>query len=145
MTSRRKSREMALQILYQMDFVELAPEKAIDVFCNSFATDDLDCEFIARLVTGVLENMDDIDEILSGISSKWRLDRMCTTDRNILRMSAFEIRYCQDIPPKVTISEAVEIGKRFGTEESGAFINGLLHNLITQTGGSVSPPADGGA
>jgi N utilization substance protein B len=142
MTSRRKSREMALQILYQMDFVDLAPEKAIDVFCSSFATDDLDCEFIARLVTGVLENMDAIDRILSGISSKWRLDRMCTTDRNILRMSAFEIRYCADIPPKVTISEAVEIGKRFGTEESGAFINGLLHNLITQAGG-LSPPEGG--
>ncbi len=122
---------MALQILYQMDFVELPAQKAIDLFCAHFATEDLDCEFISRLVEGVLSHKEKIDQIVSDLSERWRINRMCTTDRNIIRLAAFEIIYCPDIPPKVSISEAVEIGKRFGTEESGAFINGILHALLT--------------
>lgn len=122
---------MALQILYQMDFVELPPEKAIELFCTHFASEDLDCEFIFRLVDGVLIHKSKIDKAISNLSSKWRINRMCATDRNIIRLAAFEILFCPDIPPKVSISEAVEIGKRFGTEESGAFINGILHALLT--------------
>jgi len=133
-TSRRKSREMALQILYQMDFVKLLPQKAIDLFCVHFASEDLDCGFISRLVEGVLSHNVEIDKVISELSEKWRINRMCTTDRNIIRLAAFEILYCPDIPPKVSISEAVEIGKRFGTEESGAFINGILHSLLTYPG-----------
>ncbi len=131
MTSRRKSRELALQILYQMDFVELPAQKAIDLFCDHFASEELDCTFISRLVEGVLKYREEIDRIITDLSERWRINRMCTTDRNIIRLAAFEILYCPDIPPKVSISEAVEIGKRFGTEESGAFINGILHALLT--------------
>jgi len=130
--SRRKSREMALQILYQMDFVALSPQKAIELFCDHFASENLDCEFISRLVEGVLGHREEIDRIVSELSRRWRINRMCVTDRNIIRLAAFEILYCPDIPPKVSISEAVEIGKRFGTEESGAFINGILHALLTR-------------
>jgi len=125
---------MALQILYQMDFVKLPPQKAIDLFCAHFASEDLDCEFISRLVEGVLSHNVEIDKVISELSEKWRINRMCTTDRNIIRLAAFEILYCPDIPPKVSISEAVEVGKRFGTEESGAFINGILHSLLTYPG-----------
>ena len=123
---------MALQILYQMDFVELSPEKAIELFCDHFASEDLDCEFISMLVEGVLVHKREIDKVISELSERWRINRMCTTDRNIIRMAAFEILYCSEIPPKVSISEAVEIGKRFGTEESGGFINGILHALLTR-------------
>ena len=122
---------MTLQILYQMDFVTLPPEQAIELFCVHFASDDLDCDFITRLVEGVLSHREEIDAAISDLSSKWRINRMCTTDRNIIRLAAYEILFCPDIPPKVSISEAVEIGKRFGTEESGAFINGILHALLT--------------
>ncbi len=124
---------MALQILYQMDFVDIPPKKAIELFCDHFASRDLDCDFIFRLVEGVLAHRTEIDREISALSSKWRIDRMCTTDRNIIRLAAFEILFCPDIPPKVSISEAVEIGKRFGTEESGAFINGILHALLTNS------------
>ncbi len=132
MTSRRKSREMALQILYQMDFVNVPPQKAIELFCDHFASQDLDCDFIFRLVEGVSGHREEIDQAISSLSSKWRISRMCTTDRNIIRMAAFEILYCPDIPPKASITEAVEIGKRFGTEGSGVFINGILHALLTR-------------
>ncbi len=118
-----------------MDFVELSPQKAIDLFCAHFATEDLDCAFISRLVEGVLAHRAEIDRVVSELSKRWRINRMCTTDRNIIRLAAFEILYCPDIPPKVSISEAVEIGKRFGTEESGAFINGILHALLTRPEG----------
>jgi N utilization substance protein B len=132
---------MALQILYQMDFVELSPEKAIDLFCAHFASEDLDCEFISMLVEGVLNNKEEIDRIITELSERWRINRMCTTDRNIIRMAAFEILYCPEIPPKASISEAVEIGKRFGTEESGAFINGILHALLTRSAEAVDEAA----
>jgi len=93
---------MALQILYQMDFVELPAQKAIDLFCAHFASEDLDCEFISRLVEGVLSHKEKIDQIVSDLSERWRINRMCTTDRNIIRLAAFEIIYCPDIPPKVS-------------------------------------------
>ncbi len=132
MTSRRKSREMALQILYQIDFVPFPAEKAVKLFCEHFSSDNLNCEFVSYLVEGVLSHKEEIDALISSLSSKWRIDRMCSTDRNIIRLATFEILYCPDIPPKVSISEAIEIGKRFGTLDSGAFINGILHALLTR-------------
>ena len=130
-----------MQILYQLDFVELPAEKAIELFCDHFASEDLDCEFISRLVEGVLNHKPEIDRVVSELSERWRINRMCTTDRNIIRLAAFEILHCPDIPPKVSISEAVEIGKRFGTEESGAFINGILHALLTRPANKASETA----
>jgi len=82
-----------------------------------------------RLVLGVLEHCQEIDRLIKKYSKNWRLDRMNIIDRAILRMATFELLYCEEIPPKVTLNEAIELGKRFGSEDSGSFINGILDRI----------------
>ena len=81
------------------------------------------------LVLGVLEHRKEIDRLIEKYSKNWRLDRMPIIDRAILRMGTFELLYCGEIPPKVTLNEAIELGKRFGSENSGSFINGILDRI----------------
>jgi len=86
-------------------------------------------DFIKRLVQGVLEHCPELDRLIEEYSEHWRLDRIDMIDRNILRMALFELLYCEEIPPKVTINEAIDLGKRFGSEDSGSFINGILDRV----------------
>jgi len=85
--------------------------------------------FFHHLVNGVREHRHAIDTAIERFSSNWKLSRMSCVDRNILRIAVFELLFCADIPPKVSINEAIDVGKRFGTEESGAFINGILDSI----------------
>lgn len=137
MGTRRQARECALQMLYQMDVGGLDVEAAIAGFWKSNESDVEVRSFADGLVRGVVADIEDIDQLLSGHSTNWKLSRMAAVDKNILRMAAFELTRRSDIPIKVTINEAVEIAKRFGTAESGAFVNGILDNIAR----IVSKPA----
>ncbi len=95
-------------------------------------------EFAERIVLGVLEHSQELDGLIERYSEHWRLDRMNIVDRNILRMATFELLHCDDIPPKVTLNEAIDLGKRFGSEDSGSFINGILDRI--QKEAIKSPP-----
>ena len=86
-------------------------------------------DFSARIIRGVEEHRGDLDRIIEKYSSHWKIDRMAHVDRNILRIAVYELLYCDDIPPKVAINEAIDIGKKFGSEDSGAFINGVLDKI----------------
>jgi N utilization substance protein B len=126
---RRRSREFALQVLYQL---EISKEDAIRVltqFQDHFFKGAEGDSFVERLVLGVSEHRQEIDHLIEQYSENWRLDRMNIIDRNILRMAAFELLYCEDIPPKVTLNEAIDLGKRYGTDDSGGFINGILDRI----------------
>ncbi|MBI4228417.1 MAG: transcription antitermination factor NusB [Deltaproteobacteria bacterium] len=137
MGKRRRARELTLQFLYQYDSIretnseQLDLKEQIDLFwsANDTKINDEVKEFATVLITGSCENMDGIDCIISQYSTHWRLSRMPTVDRNILRMAIYELAYLRNIPPPVTINEAVELAKRFGTEESGSFINGILDRI----------------
>ena len=98
---------------------------------------------IRCLPLGVREKRAELDRLLKRHSENWRLDRMSPVDRNILRLAAFEMQYCADVPPKAAMNEAIDLGKRFGSEESGAFINGILDSLFIeiQSGGREAKPA----
>lgn len=126
---RRRGRELALQVLYQIDVTSRDVAEALKLFWENFATNEEARSFCERLVRGVVEHRDEIDGLIERYAQHWKVSRMTRTDRNILRMAAYELAYCPDIPPKVTINEAVEIGKRFGSEDSGAFINGILDQI----------------
>ena len=82
-----------------------------------------------RLVLGVLEHCQEIDRLIEKYSENWRLVRMNIIDRAILRMAIFELLYCEEIPPKATLNEAIELGKRYGSKDSGSFINGILDRI----------------
>lgn len=134
---RRRARELALQFLYQHDALSessgenLYPEEQLSLFWERSDTpvpEDMK-EFSSVLILGACKNLAHIDDIIGRFSEHWRLSRMSKIDRNILRLSIYELVYLSDIPPAVTINEAVELGKRFGTEESGSFINGILDKI----------------
>lgn len=138
MGTRRQARELALQFLYQVDSLkessgnsENSVEELLSLFWdgNEIAIDNDTKEFCCVLVMGSCSNLNKIDEIISKYSEHWRLKRMSTIDRNILRIAIYELLYLSNIPAPVTINEAVELGKRFGTGESGSFINGILDRI----------------
>ncbi len=131
MGSRRQSRELALQALFFLDVSKGDADKNLQAFCDERPeelTDEVK-PFFLDLVHGVLAGMDEIDGLLNQYSKNWKLSRMSVVDRNIMRMAVFEILKREDIPATVSINEAVEIGKIYGTRESGPFINGILDRI----------------
>jgi N utilization substance protein B len=129
MGSRRKSRELAMQVLYYMDMRQDDSDEMLHRFCDNFAPHKKATPFFFRLVKGVIQAKSEIDAVIESFSDNWKLTRMSCVDRNIIRIAAYELLCCHDIPPKVAINEAIDVGKKFGTEESGAFINGILDSI----------------
>lgn len=129
MGSRRKSRECALQLLYQVEMGGQDLKDAASLYWQSHDTEEDIKNFADQLVEGVSGHLEEIDDVLSVFSTNWKISRMASIDKNILRIAIYELMHCPDIPVKVTINEAVEIAKCFGTAESGAFVNGILDNV----------------
>ena len=135
---RRKSRELALQFLFSHDFQEHvnAPESVeanFDRFCLFFDVDQKALPYGHRLVAGIHGCRDAIDKILADHSHNWRVERMSSVDRNILRIAVYEMQYVDDAPAQVAINEALEIAKRYSIDESVAFINGILDAIQAST------------
>ena len=125
-------RELALQVLFQLDMTKQDAAQAFTQIKEHFTKREEDHEFAERIVLGIVKHSKEIDHLIERFSENWRIDRMSIIDRNILRMAIFELLYCEDIPPKVTINEAIDLGKRFGSEESGSFVNGLLDRIRSE-------------
>ncbi len=131
MKKRRKSRQSALQVLYQWDLASQDARKALLRFESRSSSKEGIDPFLEKLVQGVLDHCQEIDRLIEQYSEHWRLGRIAPIDRNILRIAIFELVYCDEIPPKVTLNEAVELGKEYGSDESGSFINGILDRILT--------------
>jgi transcription antitermination factor NusB len=130
MRKRTKSRESALKILYQAEITRREIHVTVTNFWARFDTIDKNVqEFTERLADGVEKNLLDIDKKISHYATNWQLKRMAIIDRNILRIGVFELLYASDIPPKVTINEAVELAKKYGDLESSKFVNGILDKI----------------
>ena len=136
---RRRGRECALQLLYQLDVLAALESRSgvtdelraeVAGFWDNFDLEEGgDRSFVERIVYGVIEVIEDLDKAISEASSNWKLPRMANVDRNLLRLAGYEILYCPDIPRAASINEAVEIAKRFSGNEAGSFINGVLDQL----------------
>ncbi|MBS3918660.1 MAG: transcription antitermination factor NusB [Deltaproteobacteria bacterium] len=129
MGKRRRSREFALQVLYQFEITKQNALQAMVQLRENFMPEEGEDEFAKQIVLGVMEHQREIDRLIEERSEHWRLDRMTIVDRNILRIAIFELLYCSEVPPKVTLNEAIDLGKRYGSEESGNFINGILDRI----------------
>jgi transcription antitermination factor NusB len=140
MGNRRKARELVTQVLFHMEYNPGDPEKNFELICNNFNAPRSLRLFAKELIKGICENRDHIDNIIQKSSKNWKMGRMSKVDRSILRLSVYEMFFLDDIPPKVSIDEAVELGKKFGTEESGSFINGILDNVYIR---NIKDDADG--
>ncbi|MEO8268077.1 MAG: transcription antitermination factor NusB [Aureliella sp.] len=146
MTTRRRAREIVLQLLYEED---LHPEQNAKV-ADQFLTKRLHgnrplVEFARKLFHNVVANRKELDKALSSKAANWSLRRMAAIDRNVLRLGAYEI-LMTDTPGRVVINEAVELAKRYGDRQSGQFVNGILDRVLHQTASSLTdmdPPHDG--
>jgi transcription antitermination factor NusB len=130
MRKRTQSREYALKILYQAELTRREIHAAAENFWDEFASVDKHVQiFTGRLTSGIEENLQRIDDKISQHATNWQLKRMAVIDRNVLRIGVFELLYAPDIPPKVTINEAVDLAKKYGDLESGKFVNGILDKI----------------
>jgi len=134
MRKRTKARQLALQILYQIDITQDDSSVSLDNFWQSKTQeeDSVDStvkQFTLELVKGIQEHHQIIDRKIAEYAKNWELKRMAVVDRNILRQACFEILYRPDIPPKVAINEAIELAKRFSGVEAGKFVNGILDKI----------------
>ena len=129
MKKRSRGRELALQFLYQVD---LRGEEILDEQDDYLRSEESDREarvFAKRLIAGTREHLDSLNETIQSVAQNWDIGRMAVVDRNVLRLATYELLHCDDIPPKVAINEAIELGKRYSTQNSGAFINGILDKI----------------
>jgi N utilization substance protein B len=129
MGERRRAREAALQILYQLEFGTAEPAAAVRSFWKSKRAPEATREYSRWLVRGILEHRDDLDEAIQKISKNWRVARMSLVDRNILRLAAFELSYARPTAPAIVINEAIEIAKKYSSPEAAVFVNGILDAL----------------
>jgi N utilization substance protein B len=139
MTRRSRGREVALQVLYQLE--QNSGFKAADVrrfIDRRLLGDEKLVEFTLELISGVKEHQAEIDEMIRQVAENWRLDRMAAIDRNILRLGAFEMLFQPEVPAKVAINEALELAKRYSTAQSSRFVNGILDKVY-----QVKTPAEG--
>jgi N utilization substance protein B len=126
---RTRARERALQALYQIDVAAAGIDEALAAFWKSFEPTEREVQALAeQLVRGVAADRRLVDDLIEGVSTNWRLDRMAKVDRNVLRLAAWEL-VKGDAPVKVIINEAIELGKKYGSESTGAFVNGVLDKV----------------
>ncbi len=140
--SRRQAREAAFQILYKLDGQPAEyetwlsdPSKMARELASHFAhflVPEAQREFAAELAAGALRERQKTDEIIQGARTEWKLSRMAAVDRNLLRLAVYELTHFHDIPPSVTINEAIELAKQFGEADSAGFINGVLDQVARE-------------
>ncbi|PKN60945.1 MAG: transcription antitermination factor NusB [Deltaproteobacteria bacterium HGW-Deltaproteobacteria-11] len=172
MHDRRKAREVALQVLYELDLAKTDVQEAVSLFWShftapeevfepfwdyfdnpedarkqrikSFAVSSKAKLFSILLIEGAWQKRQELDKIISDCSEHWSISRMSKVDRSILRMAVYELLYCDDVPPKVTLNEAIDLGKTYGSENSGSFINGILDALYVKLQQTVKKPDKSG-
>jgi N utilization substance protein B len=142
MGARRKARELALQMLFQYDIAGNDPAMIIETFEDLQRVRPNIRDFAVKILRGTIEKMSEIDAILVEQADNWRLSRMPVVDRNIIRMSIYELLFLSDTPKLVIIDEAIEIAKKFGTEKSSQFINGILDGILKRYNLNKTAPAD---
>jgi transcription antitermination protein NusB len=137
--SRRRAREVALQVLYSLDAnPEQDASAALSFYFDRFASEDdggesdelVDRSFVEKLVREVTDRRPALDELLQQVSRNWRIERIARVERTILRMALFELAHRPDVPPAVAINEAIELAKKFGAADAPAFVNGILDSAL---------------
>jgi N utilization substance protein B len=134
MGARTTGREAALQMIFALEANGSSAERVINQFWRETPGDPEGREYAERMVRGVATDLEKVDGAIRKASTNWRLERMARVDRNVLRLGAWELAQIDDVPRAVILDEAVELAKRFGSEDSGSFVNGVLDRIATDLG-----------
>jgi N utilization substance protein B len=132
--TRRLGRELALQALYALDINPMDTHRFLAIFWENNPSPAEARNFAGQLIEGILSHRTDLDALIKSKAQHWALSRMALVDLNLIRLAAYELLYRDDIPKKVIINEAVEIAKKFGSEDSPAFVNGILDEIPVPVG-----------
>ncbi len=127
---RRKSRELALRVLYQLETNSTNPQIALENYCSIFPYKQDVVNYAEQIMLGVRANKDAIDSYIQEACDHWKINRIAFVDKNILRIGIYEMLFSEDVPPKVAIDESIELAKKYGNEDSGNFINGVLDRVF---------------
>jgi len=130
MGKRRKARELAICLLYQLEFHPGRSAEAIEIFWQQHPNSPETREFAQSLVMGVREHLDQIDGLIGRLAEHWSINRIALVEKNILRLGIYELLFREDIPKKVAVNEAIEIAKSYASADSGKFINGILDRVM---------------
>lgn len=130
MDKRTRARELAMQALYQLDIQGPDVFELLGRFLAENTDDDSIRELASDWTRGTWENLARCDELIVGSTIKWQLSRLCSVDKSILRLSVYQLKFCADVPPRVVINEAIELAKKFSTERSPGFVNGVLDAVL---------------
>lgn len=133
MDRRTEARELAMQAVYQLDVQGEGLLGSIDEFFKLGSNDDLVRQLARQWARGAWQNVAACDELILDSSQKWQVARMSQVDRAILRLSVYQLKFCADIPPKVTINEAIELAKKYSTEAAPSFVNGVLDAVLKKS------------
>jgi transcription antitermination factor NusB len=137
MGTRRRSRELAVQVLFHLEFSPDDPDEAFSLICENFENPEDVRPYAKTLVAGVCSTRAFLDKVIGTASENWRVDRMARVDRTILRLAVYEMLFVEGVPPKVSIDEALELAKKYGGSESSRFVNGILDFVFKEVlGGS---------
>ncbi len=132
--SRRKSREVILQTLFQREFnPSLDFHQSLQLFQENFSQDNDSLDYAKTILEGILPRISEVDELISKYSRRWHIDRLMLVDKNVIRVAIYEIKF-MGIDPKVSIDEAIQLAKKYGTNDSGSFVNGLLDSFCKDEG-----------
>ncbi len=142
---RRRARELAVQVLFHLEYSDDDPSEAFRLICENFEVAESITDFSWQLIRGVCDKKTTLDKVIRRSSKHWRLERMTRLDRSILRLATYEVMFLEDIPPRVSLDEAVEIGNKFGGEDSSRYINGVLDNVYNTMGAEIDAEIDLGA
>jgi len=138
MRKRTLARQIAMEALYQLDLLGNDHVGEPGLFCARRSGDEEVREFALRLIEGWRARRNEIDKEIETVAENWSLSRMACVDRAILRIGAYELMFCDDVPPKVAINEAIELAKKFGSEDSGDFVNALLDKIRIRQGKKIA-------
>ena len=141
---RRKARELALRMLYQWETNGNDPERALLAYCESFPYQPDIVEYARSILSGVKRENEKIDAYIGQACENWRMDRITYVDKGIMRLSVYEMLFSSDVPPKVAIDEALELAKKYGSEDSREFINGVLDRIMREHYRDREPVATSG-
>jgi N utilization substance protein B len=134
---RREARELAMKILFQVEVGQRPLEEVMETTIEAVPIPPEELGYLEEVVRGVLEHEAELDRIIADLASGWKLERIASVDRNILRLALFEIQRRSDIPPSVSVNEAVEMAKKYSTAESGKFVNGILGSFLRSMASSA--------
>lgn len=139
---RRRAREQALQVLFGMEYYPIKTDRALKNFLEITEETIEDLDYLQAIVSGVAQFVDELNEMIKRHSTNWRLERMAVVDKNILRIACYELCHQPEVPHKVIINEAIEIAKKYGSEDSPAFVNGVLDRIAVEARPGEAQPAE---